>query len=604
MSFFSNEKTFFRLSLLIGIIFLLIHFAIALIFHQERLAHGDNCFYVFKLIHFQSILCENHRFSVFLFQWIPWLALKAGASISLLMKVYSGSFIVFFLVVLLITALVFKNHKGSIAMLFFMFLALRRDFFMPVAEYQQAYFISFALCSTFFTGIFSSHKKAMIFAFAIVAISLNFHYVSLLGIAYLFVFDSLYYNEFKLKKVIVPVLAFIVIIIILKQIVLPLSGYEQTKMPSIKNVTYYFLHPSEIPGLKTMLDYFLSVMPASFIIAAAALTLNIFKRKWLIFLLDLLFIYSSAILLSVIRGTGDDKIWSEGYGLLLFFPAAVSLSYHLTDMKKYKVLLPIALALCGILSVHGILGNYHYFHLQIKYAQRLIERGHAEKEKKYIISNSNVPGLYVDNKWPIPFQTLLLSSLNSPDSSITVFATDQPDKYDDLVKDPKFFLGPEWGLGTFNIPGWRIRKQYFNLPELGYLKLNTHAEYSTGDTAYFNKEKIAIQPLHDMYYSGPDSFLVVEVRIKNESGKKISSFTRQDTATFLSYHLYTELGDSLLRWDNWRTALETDINKFSLNGLNIYTKDLPEGHYTIEVDLLTEHVRWWGINSRFRLIVK
>ena len=194
MKFFKNEKAVIRLSLAAGIIFLLIHFVLSLLFYKERMAHGDNSFYAVKLIQYQVMICENHRFSVFLFQWIPWLALKAGAGIAQLLKIYSASFQFYFIVLFVVTAFVFKNMKGAFAMLFFLMLSFRRDFFIPVTEYQPAYLTSFALCSIFFSGVFSSRPKALIFSLVIIFISLNFHYVSLLAIAYIFVFDSLLFS--------------------------------------------------------------------------------------------------------------------------------------------------------------------------------------------------------------------------------------------------------------------------------------------------------------------------------------------------------------------------------------------------------------------------
>src|SRR6185369_6031853 len=119
-------------------------------------------------------------------------------------------------------------------------------------------------------------------------------------------------------------------------------------------------------------------------------------------LFDIVFIYSIAILFSVIQGTGEAKIWLEEYKLLFFFPASLSLAY-LVDIKKYKLGLPAMLAFCGILSVNGILSNYNYFHEKMKYTQRLVHRGRAEEQRKYIISTANVPGLYIDNTWPVPF---------------------------------------------------------------------------------------------------------------------------------------------------------------------------------------------------------
>jgi hypothetical protein len=359
-----------------------------------------------------------------------------------------------------------------------------------------------------------------------------------------------------------------------------------------------------MPKFKMTFEYFVSVMRSSVIIVFGMMLFNLFKKKWLLVLFDLLFIYSCVILFAVIQGTGDEKIWFEEYRLLLFFPASVSLAYHLIDLKTSRVLLPAMLLICGILSVKGILRNYSYFHENLNYADRLIERGRTEKEKKYIICSANVPELYVDNIWSLPFETLLLSSLENPDSAVTVFATKDVDKYDDLIKDPNYFLGPDWAVDMYDDPGCYIRKEYFNLPAKGYLKLNSPQKYSPEDSIYFNRKNVTIHPLRETYFCNEGSFTVAEVNIENRSNKKIPSMIRLYPATFLTYHLYNERGDSLLKWDNWRTALETDVDRVSRNGLNINTKKLYKGSYVVETDFVTESVTWLQINARFKLTIK
>jgi hypothetical protein len=170
--------------------------------------------------------------------------------------------------------------------------------------------------------------------------------------------------------------------------------------------------------------------------------------------------------------------------------------------------------------------------------------------------------------------------------------------YDSLLKNPDYFLGPEWGIDMFDYPDNKIKKEYFNLPSLGYRKLSS-SQINFSDSI-FNPSNIKIVPVDSIVNCTKDSFVVAKLKIENSSTAIIPSLPDAEHNIFITYHLYDAEG-KLIQWDNYRTPFETDVSKINLTGLIIKTKTLHRGNYIIEADIVTENKRWWGINSRLRL---
>jgi hypothetical protein len=101
--------------------------------------------------------------------------------------------------------------------------------------------------------------------------------------------------------------------------------------------------------------------------------------------------------------------------------------------------------------------------------------------------------------------------------------------------------------------------------------------------------------------SDADPFVVVPIKIVNQTNHKISSIPDASNQTFLSYHLYDASG-KLVDADGFRSALEADVEGSLVTGLTI---DLPsKGIYKVVVDFVTENKRWWEINAEFTLEVQ
>src|SRR5215204_3233971 len=85
----STRATQNKTILFSGLTFFVIHTLYSYVFFKERMLNEDAPFYLMQLIQHGKMLCEHYRFSVFLYNWIPLIALKSGASVEFLARIYS-----------------------------------------------------------------------------------------------------------------------------------------------------------------------------------------------------------------------------------------------------------------------------------------------------------------------------------------------------------------------------------------------------------------------------------------------------------------------------------------------------------------------------------
>jgi len=180
-----------RLILILGFIFFFIHIVFALLYFKERMLQEDAPFYIMKMVQQGVLVCEHNRFSVFLFQWMPLLALKSGASLQLVTAIYSVSIDIFLLLVFLFSVYALKNTSGALLIILFLCLALGRDFFVPITEYSLAIISALPLFGLSFDGSIKNEKKKLILASFLIIVAINFHPVSCIAIGFIILYELL-----------------------------------------------------------------------------------------------------------------------------------------------------------------------------------------------------------------------------------------------------------------------------------------------------------------------------------------------------------------------------------------------------------------------------
>jgi hypothetical protein len=230
----------------------------------------------------------------------------------------------------------------------------------------------------------------------------------------------------------------------------------------------------------------------------------------------------------------------------------------------------------------------------------LSDHGRKMPEKKYVVDSRNFPWAFGWVSWSLPFETLLYSSLESKDSSVTVCISTPVTQYDSVKNWENIFLGPPWAITWF----WTsdLDNNYFNLPSTPYGQLTSLQSDSSFKEQDFNNQNVFIVPLQNEVTSSKEVYIIVPLHILNTSGKKICAVPDVTYQVFLSYHVMDEKGKAV-SVDNVRTPLEMDINKEGNTGLIVNTQ-LKKGKYTLLIDFVTENIRWWNIDAKVTLFVK
>lgn len=592
---YSLKKTI----LILGLIFFIIHLFYSWVYFKERMLNEDGSYYILELIQSGRFVCEHYRYSAYLFYWIPLLALKVGASVEEITRIYSVAIDGFYFFLFLFSFLILKNIKGAVMVLFFLCIFLGRDYFLPIGEYQSSVITSLALCGLSFGDFIQINKGKILWAIILILITLNFHSIGLLSIAYIISFEFLE-SEKKYRKYWFIIGVASILIFIIKSSLLPFDPYEHDKMERCKDMIHYILHPLRLSSVYGTFRYFFVFFPEAIVIFFASMILLVSRKRWLTFCLSLLYSYFVLILFSTLRGDTDHIFWNAEYFILLGVPALLPLTNYLFALNNNKIVFPVIIISFTVIFILRTETNLGYFQNKIKYAERLIYNGSQLPEKRYIADYKNIP-MYISNSWPLPFQTLILSSFKSPTNAVSYTFAKDINIYDSIIQNKSFFLGPDWSMGMFR-EGIN-KKNYFHLPANGYRKLTTSQQNFAADSGSFNSATVTISIVNNRAVKINDSISAIYIHIVNNAGKIIPSIPDSKHPTQLSYHLFDTAGKCVL-FDNMRTTLETDIYRQSQQALYIKTNALKEKKLELQIDFVTEGVRWWGINTTASIEVK
>jgi hypothetical protein len=587
---------------LFGAVFFSFLFYISWIFFKERVLAFDPAFFSFLMIDQKDFSIALGRWGSVFSQALPLMAFKNGCALSTFLHLFSVAPIINYILIFLIITFGLKNYKASLALMLSLCLAFRHAFYYTTAELYLGIALSVLLWAIISIDTKSGSKfrqySRLFFVLALIYIMSYLHQLTLFTILFVIITELVGKKRFKERDLWI-VLGATIIWYLIRIYVLTDTNYEKEKIPSIS------VFIEQLPNLRYLPStiYFKHFAPYQlwpmFLLFAASWYYLFRKKNWLYFLFLPAYSIAFLILILITYYKGESPLMYENYYTVLGFFAAVAFIFSAEGFfNKGSELLVIFLLL--VVNCKGIYNAHEILTKRVEYLGRLVDYGRKQENRKFLISDRNFPWQYGWVDWAVPFETTLYSGIADPDSVVTFFVTEDMNKYDSLIHKENVFLGPRWEVSWFG--SQNIYRNYFHFPSSGYDKLNTPQDDTAFHEEQFNSENVMIQPEQDIFYSGADSFVVVPIRIINTSGKKLASLPAGATPTFLSYHVYDQKGNQIIA-DGTRTPLEVDIKGTYRQGLNIkFPKE--HGDYTIEVDLVTENKRWWGINSKFVLVVK
>ena len=585
---------------LIGFLFFGFLFYLALKFYKERMLSFDPAFFAYQLTQFKTFFIAIGRWGSVFSQVLPLMALAMHCTLPTFLKVYSVSFIINYYLIFLFITLVLKNNRAALVLMLSLCLGFRFVFYYSTAELYFGIALSVLLWAIVAPeSPYSFSRKrwmATIVSLPLIVTISYCHQLTAFTILFAILFEMIYNKRWRDLHLWIPII-FTLVWFFIRIKYLTTSEYEQEKILGISSFTKGLPKFFKLPGwIYFKIFFFQSLSTLCFTFLFCTL-LILFLRRWLLLSYVLLFFIGFLVLIVIIYAIGSNNLFFENYYPPFGFFVSVMLLYLIYE-RFPKALLYLIVVTLAFYNLRGIYKAHIIQTERLQYLERLNDYGKRLPEKKYLLNVKNIPINIVALQGFISFETLLYSSLQSPDLALNFYWADDMNKYDSLMKTKDVFLGPDFAVNWFTTDN--MNRRYFRLPSNGYVRVNTSQADSSFHESDFNNKNVFLEALKAEVHSSVYNFVIVPIRIINKSGKNINSTPEGEHPVKLTYHIYNSRGN-LQYWGNCSTTLEVDVKDEYTQGLLVY---MPErkGTYYIEVDFHTEGIRFWNTTTRFKLI--
>ena len=565
---------------------------LALRFYLERTATADSSFFSFLLVDSGLPVEALGRYGSWLAQLIPLALIHGHAPLSLVLKSYSLSFVLIDVAVLLFIALRLKDKEAAIALPLVKTVAFHYTFYYGISELNQGLtlmILLWALLKRFIDPEGHTWRAALVIILLTVWSSF-YHQLLVFPLAFVLAVEVNRRKPWRVKwfwGMSLLLLGWFAVRILF----FTRSSYEAQRMPSLDELITYGTALGDLGSTQHLVRVF-PKFKAFLLLVLITVGLAIWKRAFL--LLAGTVLLSAGVLLLVLitdRDGASPNIYENYYTLQGFF-WAVLFARISVQVARPRQLVPFALMLCLLLGCLQIWRAHAVLTAHVRYAQRITDTLRERGTHKAMGHTLNFPWAYAWGQWPLAMETVLVSAQRSPGEAATVFTVDDASPFDSVIARPYTFLGPNWNPVWFTTD--HFPTQLLHLPRHPYVHMNTVMPDSVEQR--IEAKDIVIEPLSAEIEMDHDRYTVAEVRITNRSSHTLGSILANGSPMRLAYHLLAEDGTTLLV-EGTRTELEIDLPPGSshVQGL-VIERPVKRGTYHLQVDLVTEGKRWWGLN--------
>ena len=583
--------------------FFVVLIILAYYFNLERTIPFDGAFYSFKIIAYENFNIENNRWGACYNQILPLIGIKLGLALPKILKLYSLSFVLCNYLFFLVIYYGYKQIYTAVGLVLVQVVAYRYNFYYQVSEIHAIIGPVFLLVATLLSEKFTeqSRIKGSLLIFALIFWLMNIHLLSIIIVAFVCAFVFLHKRTlFKNYQIILAIICGI-IYFVFKLKTIPTDSYQSQKLISMGNINYVLTHINNCYGFSHFkITWGEQYIFPTILLGFIAVYYLIFKY-WLKFLLIIVSVFGFWVLLMAATINIDSPIVYENYYALFGYFIAIPFSIDILSKLRFRWFLP-AFTTVVIISIFKIINCGWFMNGQIDYFKRTTNNLRPFKESKFVIWDQNLDWEKIWVPWDFPFQSLLISSLASPDSAMSFVAVNDYSLYAPRIyEDSLTFVGIPWDPYWFSAKG--LHKDYFHLKTSYYKKANSFQD--TSFNAYvFTKQNMEIALVDNNYKFKSANHNSFPVIIKNKSTQIFRSTTTKYKQVYLGYKVY-DTKDSSLAIEG-RSIIDVDIypGQEITTCLRIPKNFIKKGTYSVEVDIVHEYKRWFGLSKWVSLRMK
>ena len=488
-------------------------------FHVERTTGFDSAWQTWFLIFEGVPRCEHGRYSTMLAQVVPALQLWYGVSLENLLRGYSVSLCAVHLLVFAIVWAGLRDRKAAVALPLALVAMVGGSFYFGVSEIQQG------LSSPILVWAFARRtldttdaRKATAWGAgtALAAVWASFyHLVFVLPMIHLLVLELIARKAWRNIRYWMLV-ATVMCALVARKGFVEMSGYEKERMVSATEFMDLAGGWTELASTQYLFDALLR-FPGLILLVACALVAAILRRRLLALLWTL--VWTACCLLLIL--IADREMYSPYMYENLYPLIGVAWAILAADLYEGKAARPVVTVAMALVLLAGAwqiaLGRFVPMD-KVEYAERITTSLRARGNDKAIISAHLLPWTYVQTHWTLPFETLLISALQGPDSAVTVFAEEPMDKPGQCMHEPGRFIGPAWNPCAVMIA--QLDTNYFRLSRQPYViasslpdSINANADVDSGTVTLAALVRRAVMR--------PGRYHLVPVRVCNNGTRSL-----------------------------------------------------------------------------------
>jgi len=387
--------------------------------------------------------------------------------LSTIVAVYSFSFVAVAFLFYTIINYILKNQVAALTMLLILVTGMSKSYYRPTSESNLALFAGLLLYAWLeYSHAYREHKQVVTWRYPIALLIIVLGYFSHpLAVFYLsfplwfHALDRQVWKEYH-PLLLTAFLGFLFGSRILLADSATHEGSIYAELLVSPGALVDTLTSSYV--LTFIRSYYVELYIPFTLILLIAILRMMYLRYWSLLAYCTVFavIYFCITCISYHRGESDMQMEKILLPLTLFFGLPFSRFFLTHPSHKYMGALVLTfLLLVGITRIDNV---RYLFHKRLEYYHALMEQTQASGYRKTVVNPEHVQRHLLRYHWASGVESLLISSLDGPDSSSTLLITDQTDRVKESLAEPdKFIPIVGWTVGTLNA-------DYFSLPEVPY----------------------------------------------------------------------------------------------------------------------------------------
>jgi len=566
----------------------LILIGLSVLLYKERI-FADSGFYVSQFINNRFFWIECQRIVLGISQLLPLAAVWFGLELRYVLILYSVSHVLFFYGLFLFVYYGLRDRRSGLLIILSQTVGIIYSFFTPMFEL----YYGVPLLITFY-AIWRLNIRASLVVLILVVLEILIllsHPLAFMLFPFLLIYD---YSRKKQK----PVSLYVIITLVMAGVIVlktyTMCPYETGKLNwqfAYENNKQYLqmLSPSfYLTFGRYFIRYYSEILIALFLVIVMLTR----RKEWfrLLFVLGTFLVYLFLVgsVYTIDRSRYMEQVMFP-FVVIAFFPLVYSFPKEpRPGLQNISILMVSGLIAYRLFVIYD---GSELFVARVRQMENLIESARQMGGSKFIVSPVNVEKGYTQLNWSYPMETILLSSIDGSDLTITIVPEDDYFYEGNNTKTgPQQFIFRKWEIKDHS---W-LNQDYFHLDPGAYRMLCDSTK--TQDLDQVSRD-LRIDVYARSFYHALDT-VWVQVKIVNRGPEPLRA--GKGDKLFFSY--FWMQGNDYLDWNGILTPIETDVVRTLSQDVRIAVPKT-KGRLTLKVDIVTSGRMWFGVNATDQVLV-